>query len=88
MSSEETCLQGFPNDDIFEVISFAFANESQTLSLLAHNHGESNALAWESSEAKYKILRNSHEVRISLRHSRNITCRKANITAPAAQYHS
>ncbi len=24
MSSEETCLQGFPNDDIFEVIAFAY----------------------------------------------------------------
>ncbi len=24
MSSEETCLQGFPNDDIFGVIEFAF----------------------------------------------------------------
>ena len=24
MSSEKTCLQGFPNDDIFEVIEFAF----------------------------------------------------------------
>ena len=24
MSSEETCLQGFSNDDIFEVIEFAF----------------------------------------------------------------
>ncbi len=23
MSSEETCLQGFPNDDIFGVIAFA-----------------------------------------------------------------
>ncbi len=24
MSSEKTCLQGFPNDDIFEVIEIAF----------------------------------------------------------------
>ena len=38
MSSEETCLQGFPNDDIFEVIVFAVANKSRRLALSAHNH--------------------------------------------------
>ena len=33
MSSEETCSQGFLNDDIFEVIVFAVANESRRLAL-------------------------------------------------------
>jgi len=43
ISSEKTCSQGFPNDDIFEVIVFAIANESRRLAPLAHNHCGSNA---------------------------------------------
>ena len=65
MSSEETCSQGFLNDDIFEVIVFAVTNESRRLALKRTITVE-QCRAWQSSVAKYEILHN-------LRLRRNIT---------------
>ena len=69
MSSEETCSQGFLNDDIFEVIVFAVANESRRLALKRTITVE-ECVAWQSSVAKYEILHN-------LRLRRNITNERA-----------
>ena len=49
-------MQGFPNDDIFEVIEFAFMQKSQRLALLAHNHcGNEVTVGIQRSEMRLRL---------------------------------
>ena len=58
MSSAETCLQGFPNDDIFGVIAFALVQIKAVGLRYKRTITVEQCRAWQSSVAKYKILHN------------------------------
>jgi len=74
MSSEETCSQGFPNDDIFEVIEFAFMQMKAAGLRYQRTITVGAKRPWQSRrKPHFQIFRNSHSVRISLRQRRNIT---------------
>ena len=87
MSSEETCSQGFLNDDIFELIVFAVANESHRLALSAHNHcGNKVTVGIQRSEIwnipQLRLRRN-----ITFCASKKYHSSKARISLAIGKYH-